>query len=56
MSVTVFMYILNDSLCELSPTEFFSSFLEYESGETTIIISPDRARIKINDTCDCGKL
>ena len=50
------IHVLNDSLCELSPTEYFISLLEYESGEIMVIISPDQTRIIINDTSDCGKL
>ena len=46
---------LNDSLCELSPTEYFFSYLEYKSATIPIIIGPDRTRIIINDTRGCGK-
>ena len=43
------IYVLNDSLCKLSQTEDFISFLEYE---IMIIISPDPAHIIINDSSD----
>ena len=47
--------IITDSLCELSPIEYFLIFLEYESTQTPIIISPNQARVIINDTSECGK-
>ena len=46
---------LNDSLCELSPTEYFFSYLEHESGEMPVFLNPDHARIIINDASECGK-
>ena len=47
--------IFNDSLCELSPTEYFFSSLEHERGEMPVFLNPDRARIIINDASECGK-
>ena len=47
--------IVNDDLCELSPIEFFSTFLEYENSQTPIIFSPNSAHVIINDTRECGK-
>ena len=46
---------LNDSLCELSPTDYFFFSLEYKSATIPIIIDPDRTYIVINDTIGCCK-
>ena len=49
--------ILDDESCEYPIEDFFSN-LVYHSGEIPISISPNEARIIINDTFEkeCGKL
>ena len=48
--------ILQDDICEINQTDFFSN-LEYVNGTMPIIINPPRTRVIIDDTNEpeCGK-
>ena len=52
-----FVNIINDTMCEINPTEDFFPNLELAFGEN-IIVDPPQAQVIINDTNqpECGEL